>query len=105
MRLGPDDPVYVVTDPGPDSTEADILFKSSLRNLELQFRGGLTMACRPTLFTDESAAKFEALGRMTALRVAALIGRKIAEGQPIEGAVRVEILDGDGKIVFEADLG
>ena len=41
MRYGPDDKFWVVVDPKPDSTLDDLVFKASLRDLELQFRGGL----------------------------------------------------------------
>jgi len=45
----------VVLDPTKDSETADILFETSLRGLDLQFKGGLSMASNPTIFTDEKA--------------------------------------------------
>ena len=53
MRLGPTDRFWVVTDPTPESEEADIVFETDLVGLERQFRGGLTAAHHPALFTDE----------------------------------------------------
>ncbi len=105
MRIGPDEKLWVVVDPKPTSTEADMCFRASLRDLELQFRGGLTMAENPTLFTDEREAKMEAYGRLTAMRVAQHIVRCAAEGRPLEGATRVEIIGPDGQVVFAADIG
>jgi len=38
------------------------------------------------------------------MRASRVISRRAAEGNPLKGAHRVEILDGDGKVLFEADL-
>ena len=65
MRFGPDDKFWVVTDPTPESVLEDIVFQTSLRGLERQFRGGLTMASNPTLFTEETEAKLEAQRRLS----------------------------------------
>jgi len=43
MRYGPDHKFWVVVDPTPSSTQEDIVFKASLKDLELQFKGGLTI--------------------------------------------------------------
>lgn len=104
MRFGPDDKFWVVTDPTPESETADILFQASLKDLELQFKGGLTMAQHPTLFTEEAEAKVEACGRMVAMRASQVIARRATEGKPLDGAHRIEVLDGNGKVLFEADL-
>ncbi len=39
------------------------------------------------------------------MRAAQAIARRVAEGQPLEGFGRIELLDGDGKVRFEAELG
>ncbi len=104
MRYGPEDKLWMVTDPTPESEEADILFETSLAGLERQFKGGLTATQNPTLFTDHAEAKIEAFGRMVAMRAARAIVRRAADGTPIERAERIEILDGDGNVLFEADL-
>jgi len=104
MRLGPDDTFWVVTDASPESELDDLIFQTSLRGLELQFRGGLTMAIKPTIFTEEAEARIEAYGRLVAMRAAQVIARLAADGKALNLADRLEILDGDGKILFEADL-
>jgi hypothetical protein len=101
MRYGPDDKWWVVTDPKPDSTQADILFQASLRSLANQLAGGLTMDEHPTLFTDEREAEIEAYGRLVAMRAAQAIARSPV---PLQDVARIEILDGNGKVLFEADL-
>jgi len=104
MRFGPDEKMWVVTDPGPHSELGDVLFEASLRDLELQFKGGLTMDKHPTLFTEKAEAKIEAYGRMVAMRASRAIAQRAAEGKPFDGAHRLEILDGNGKVLFETDL-
>ncbi len=104
MRFGPGDTLWLVTDPRPTSELGDILSETTMEDLYLQFRGGLTMDRRPTLFTEKAEAEIEAYGRMVAMRASAVIARRAAEGKPLKGAHRIEVLDGDGKILFEADL-
>ena len=104
MRFGPDDTFWVVTDATPESKMADVCFQTSLRGLELQFRGGLTMATKPTLFTEEAEARIEAYGRLVAMRASQVIARLAVDGKALNLADRLEILDGDGKILLEADL-
>jgi hypothetical protein len=101
MRYGPTDKFYVVVDPGPDSTEEDILFQASLKDLELQFKGGLKIEENPTLFTDEKEAKVEAYGRLVAMRASEAIARSQVNFQDV---ARIEILDGQGKVLFEQDF-
>ncbi len=103
MRYGPDDKFLVVIDPKPESTMADILFKGSLRDLALQLKGGLTMEEHPTLFTDEHEAEIEAYGRFVAMRAAEAIARNPGPAK-LQNATRIEVLDGDGNVLFEADL-
>lgn len=104
MRFGPDDTFWVVTDASPESELDDLIFQTSLRGLELQFKGGLTMAIKPTLFTEGTEARIEAYGRLVAMRASQVIARLAADGKALNLADRLEILDGDGKILFEADL-
>ena len=101
MRYGADDKFWLVTDARPESTEADVLSQASLRSLANQFAGGLTMDEHPTLFTDEREAEIEAFGRLTAMRAAQAIARS---GSRLQEATRIEILGGDGKVLFESDL-
>lgn len=102
MRYGADDTLWVVTDPrGLESRIEDILFETSLRGLGLQFQGGLTMDDNPTIFTDEREADIEAQGRLMALRAAHAIARS---GAKVQDVTRIELIDADGKVVFEAKL-
>lgn len=64
MRIGPDDKFWVVTDPTKESELEDIVFQTTLRGLELQFKGGLTIAANPTIFTEEDEARIEARQRL-----------------------------------------
>ena len=104
MRFGPSDKFWVVVDTTPNATDGENVFQASLRDLELQFKGGLTMAQNPTLFTDEKDARMEAFGRLTAMRAKRAIEQQVAEGRIHGLPQRLEILDGAGKILFEADL-
>ncbi len=105
MRIGPNDKaLWVVVDPTPQSTPGDIVFQASLADLVLQFKGGLKIEQNPTLFTDRKEAEIEAFGRITALRAARAIAAQAAAGRLLPGPHRLEILDGDGKLLFGADL-
>jgi len=79
MRYGLDDKFWVVTDPALQSELGDILFETSLRELELHFKGGLTAENNPTLFTDEEEAGGEARARLTARQAAQSIARQGSE--------------------------
>ena len=68
MRYGLDDKLWVVVDPTPQSTLGDILFQASLRDLSLQFKGGLSVDENPTLFTDEQEAIAEVHRRLDRMR-------------------------------------
>jgi len=104
MRYGPDDKFWVVVDPTPVSELGDVLFETTLHGLELQFKGGLTMAQNPTIFTDPQEAKYEAFGRLTAMRAAQAVLRAGREN-PATRVDRIEIYGADGTLVFEANLG
>ncbi len=105
MRFGPDDNFWVVVDPTPESQLEDVAFQASLRRLELQFKGGLTMDRNPTLFTDEKEAKVEGYGRLVAMRASHAIARRLRSDAGAEIPDRIQILDGEGYLLFEADLG
>ncbi len=70
MRYTADDTLWVVLDPTPASELADICFAATLRDLEQQFRGGLSCDRSLTLFTDHREAEAEAAVRMVARRAA-----------------------------------
>ena len=103
MRLGPEEKFWCVIDPGPASCMGDIMFECSLRELMLQFRGGLRIEQRPTIFTDENEARMDARTRLIAMQAF----RKIAEkGKYFEpsGKLRFVVLDEKERILFQADL-
>jgi hypothetical protein len=103
MRFGPDHKFWVVIDPNDNSELGDIVFQASLRDLDLQFKGGLQIDENPTLFTDEKEARHEAYGRLTAMRAQQAILRAGREN-PDARIDRIEIYGEDGSLVFEADL-
>jgi hypothetical protein len=102
MRFGPDDRFWVVVDPTPESEEGDCVFEASLRKLDLQFKGGLTMDRNPTLFTDESEARIEAFGRMTASRASQAIRDRLSGGEDIELPIKIEVHGAGGERLFRA---
>ena len=104
MRFGPRDKFWLVRDPSPFSELADVLSEVSLVELEQQFRGGLTLAENPTIFTNRVEAETEARTRLLARRVAQAVMRG-GGGEGLRSAKTLELLDEDGKAVFKADLG
>ena len=102
MRIDPKTPIWVVTDPGPDSTLADVCFQTTLDGLRLQFAGGLTMDDRPVVFTTENEAREEARNRLLVRRVASQI--RLDRGVPEGEVVRVTLHDKDGAVLFEGDV-
>jgi len=105
MRFGPKDPFFMVTNPTSNSELADICFETSLENLALQMKGGLSMDADPTMFTDRGEAEIAAHCRLVAREVSRAIAGHSAEGLCLKDARRIEILDGEGKILFGASLG
>ena len=103
MRFGPEDKFWVVTDPTPETELSDCCFDCSLGSLERQFKGGLSMTQNPTLFTKRREAEVEAYGRLVAMRAARAIMRS-GPGSKAREVTRIELLDGKGKLLFEADL-
>lgn len=103
MRIGQDDKFWVVTDPTPESEQADICFEASLRDLERQFKGGLTAGHNPTLFTDRREAEVEAVGRLVAMRVARVL-RHSKTRDALGTATTVELYDKDRTLLFAAQI-
>jgi len=95
MHLGPDTPCWVVLDPTPSCGLGAVLYETTLRGLDLQLRGGLSMEKNPTIFTDGVAAEAEARRRFLAVGVAEAIRRSPT---PV---ARVHLYDADGGVVFE----
>jgi hypothetical protein len=103
MRFGPKDIFWVVVDPTKESGMSDCLFETTLEGLYNQFRGGLTMESRPTIFTEKTEAEVEAFGRLTAMRAAQAISR-MEPGTRFQQATRIQVLGPDGAVLFDADL-
>jgi len=103
MRYGPDDKFWCVTYPTRDSELADICFETSLRSIERQIKGGLTIAENPTIFTERAEAEAAAHLRLVAMRAADAIADAAPE-ESMRDAARVAVLDRDGRVLFESDL-
>ena len=103
MRFDADHKFHDVVNPTPDSELGDIVFEASLRDLELQFKGGLSIEEHPTLFTDPREAEREAIARMVALRISKVVVSERGKAK-LEEARRVELHDVDGTVIFGADL-
>lgn len=104
MRYGPTDKFWLVLDPIAESNVKDNLQELSLLDLYLLFqKGGLTMERNPTIFTDETEAEIDAFGRLVAMRACEAI-KEGAGDSSLRDAWRVELLNEDGKVVFEAEL-
>jgi len=99
MRYDTDYMFWCVVDPRDQSVMGDILYQASLRDLGHQFKGGLTADEHPTLFTEKHEAEIEAFGRMVTLRASQAIAENLRDGTD-----RIEILDGDGIVLFESDI-
>lgn len=99
MRYDTDYMFWIVVDPQAESVMGDILYQASLRDIGHQFKGGLTADDNPTLFTEKKEAEIEAYGRMTVLRASQAIAENLRDGTD-----RIEILDGDGIVLFESDI-
>jgi len=103
MRYGLDEQLWVVVDPKPQSTLGDVLFQASLRDLSLQFKGGLTPEENPTLFSSRDEAETEARARLLAMRVATAIAKSGAVKR-IEDVALVQLCDKSRIVLFEKDL-
>jgi len=102
MRIDPNTPIWVVTDPGANSTLADVCFQTTLAGLRLQFAGGLSMDYRPAVFSTEDEAREEAGHRLLIRRVASRI--RLDRGVPEGEVVRVTLHGQDGAVLFKGDV-
>jgi len=102
VKIDPKTPIWVVTDPGPDSTLADVCFQTNLDGLRLQFAGGLSMDDRPVVFTMEDEAREDARNRLLIRRIASQI--RLDRGVPEGQVVRVTLHGQDGAILFTGDV-
>jgi len=71
MRIDTDTPIRIVADGGTSTADlemVDVLFETTLRGLENQFRGGFTCDTQPVIFTDPKEARAYAEKRMEAWR-------------------------------------
>ena len=102
MRIDPKTPIWVVTDPGPDSTLADVCFQTTLDGLRLQFAGELSMDDRPVVFTAEDEAREDARNRLLVRRLASQI--RLGRGVPDGAVVRVTLHGSDGAVLFQGDV-
>lgn len=91
----------MVTNPTPTSELADICFETSLENLALQLKGGLSMDPDPTLFTDRAEAELEARCRLVAMETSHAIRGLAAEGIELREARKIQVLGDGGKVLFE----
>ena len=103
MRYGPEDKFWVVIDPTPESEMGDILFEASIRDLDLQFKGGLTMDRNPAIITQRKEAEVEAFNRLLAKRVVGIISDQGASAI-LKDASKVQLLDENGIVLFEANV-
>ena len=66
MRIKTDEKLWCVADPIGAGVIEDVLFETTLRGLERQFRGGLTCDANPVIFTEEAEARAYAERRIEA---------------------------------------
>jgi hypothetical protein len=52
----------------------------------------------------DKEAEIEAFGRLTAMRASAAIARRLQFKPDAEVPERIQVLDGEGRVLFEADL-
>ena len=101
MRIDSTTRLWVVTDPGPDSTIADVCAESTLRGLALQVAGGLALDTA-TLYTEREEAEADARNRLLVWRVARQVrlDRRLAPDE----VVRVTLHGEDGRVLFRGDV-
>lgn len=102
MRIDSKSPIWVVVDPGPDSTLPDICFATTLDGIRLHFAGGLPMDDQPAVFTSQEEAHEDAKNRLLVRRVASQI--RLDRGVPEGEVVRVRLRDKDGTVLFEGEV-
>ena len=104
MRIGPEDQVWVVVDPTPESKEEDLAFRVTFGGLALLLKGGHATDRNPTLFTEERQAKVEAFGRLTAMRAARAVREKLCRGEDVELPLSIQIHGARGETIYEVVL-
>ena len=67
MKIATDDRIYLVTDPEPGYCLADTCCETSIFGMGLQFRGGLSPYCNPTIHTSKKRALADARARLAAM--------------------------------------
>lgn len=103
MRIGKTDKFWVVVDARPTSEIGDILFETTLEGLERQFKGGLTCDDNPTIFMDAKEAEGEARAHLVIAKAVTAM-RRAPDIWPLKNAHLIQIKDGNGATVFEAQL-
>ncbi len=103
MRYRPDDRFWVVLDAAPNSEVGDVLFESSIRGLDLQFKGGLKMERSPTIFTDREEAEQEARRRLLSQKVAKVVAAGM-DGISTDAVRRIHLVDAAGTVVFDQEV-
>ena len=101
MRL---DQLWVVTDATPESELSDICFVTTLPKIIIQAKGGFAVDSNPTVYTERAEAERDARARLLSLRAAQAIARVAADGRPLDQVERLTLVDGEGRVVFEARL-
>ena len=67
MRIAHDGTFWIVLDPSPGRTEmSSILVETSLRDLELQIKGGMTCGRDAVIYTEGDEAERDARARLDA---------------------------------------
>ena len=102
MRIDVDTRFWVVSDPTPDSTLADICFETSLGGLRLQFLGGLDVASHLTLHGEQDAAIEDGKNRLVVWKVARQI--RADRGLALDEVVTVTLHDEAGRVVYEGEV-
>lgn len=103
MKYQTEDRFWMVIDPEESSEIGDCMFETSIKDLELQFRGGLTCEKHPAIFSEKAEAEIELYGRIVAMRAAQAISRMGAKAG-IQAAKRIQVIGPDGAVLFDADI-
>ena len=101
MRIDSTTRLWLVADPGPDSTLGDVCAESNLRDLALQVAGGLDLGTA-TLYTAQDEAEEDARNRLLVWRVARQVrlDRRLAPDE----IVRVTLHGEDGRVLWKGDV-
>jgi hypothetical protein len=105
MRLDMTSKFWCVVDPGPDSSVTDILMQVTMTGFIGLIEGEhLSEADHPAIYDDAVSAELDAQARYFALRLRHAV-EKGATPEALRDAVRIQLRDGDGKILFDAKVG